>query len=248
MVRSLAVAFTLMISSVAALATQASPAPSDTLVVADQAIVIHPVHHASFLLEWDDVIVAIDPVGDVDHFLRLGRPHLILVTHRHGDHLDVDIVRELAADHNVVISPPDVAEMIPACDPVALMSGDAHLVGDLRVTAVPAYNVTAERLAFHPPGRDNGYVLERDGARVYIGGDTEDIPELAAIGPVDAAFLPMNLPWTMSVEQAIHAARMVQPRVLYPYHHRNRDGTHADLDRLERELGPDIEVRSLAWY
>ncbi|MBD3220648.1 MBL fold metallo-hydrolase [bacterium] len=223
-------------------------ASTDTLATDTGRIVVHAVHHASFLLEWDDLVIAVDPVGDARDFLRLGRPHVVLVTHRHGDHFDADMIRTLASDHNVVITPLDIAESIPACEAVLLVNGDTHTVGDLAVTAVPAYNHTPERLAFHPRGRDNGYLLERRGVRVYVSGDTEDIPEQADLAPVDAAFLCMNLPWTMSVDQAARAVAMVAPRVLYPYHLRHRDGSHADLDRLDALLDDRVAVRRLAWY
>ncbi len=194
------------------------------------------------------LLVAVDPVGDARLYLTLGRPDVVLVTHKHGDHFDPDVLRELAGQHNVVITPEHVAESVPACDPVVLANGESHTAGELMVTAVPAYNRTEERLAFHPRGRDNGYLLELDGVRVYISGDTEDVPELASVAPVDAAFLCMNLPWTMSVNQAARAVKAIRPRVLYPYHHRNRDGSSADLGRLRTLVGEVAEVRVLAWY
>jgi len=226
----------------------AATATTDTLATPDGALVVHPVEHASFLMQWNGMVVAVDPVGAVEPYLALGRPHLVLVTHKHGDHFDTDVLRELAAQHNVVITTQQVAESVPACDPVALAPGEAHVVGDITVTAVPAYNRSEGRLEFHPPGRDNGYLLDLDGYRVYISGDTEDIPEQAALAPVDVAFLCMNEPWTMTVDQAARAVAALRPGVLYPYHFRNNDGSFADLARLRTLVGEAVEVRELAWY
>ncbi|MEZ4386018.1 MAG: MBL fold metallo-hydrolase [Candidatus Krumholzibacteriia bacterium] len=226
----------------------AQPAPADTLATSVGALVVQPVHHASFLLRWGDLLVAVDPVGDPDAYLRDGRPDVVLVTHKHRDHFDPDVLHELAGQHNVVIMPLPVAESVPAADPVVLAAGDTWAAGDLTVTAVPAYNRTAGRGDYHPLGDGIGYLLQRAGMRVYISGDTEDAPELAAIAPVDVAFLCMNLPWTMSVEQAARAVKAIRPRVLYPYHYRNRDGSLADLDRLRSLVDGTVDVRLLAWY
>jgi L-ascorbate metabolism protein UlaG (beta-lactamase superfamily) len=225
-------------------------APADTLITDHGPLMVHPFGHASLVLEWRDRVIAVDPVGDARRYRHLPRPHLILVTHRHGDHFDADAVRDLAGERTVVITPRDVAESIPASDPVALANGESHAAHGIGVTAVAAYNRTDGRLEFHPRGRDNGYVLELNGARVYVSGDTEDIPEQDDLGRLDAAFLCLNLPWTMSVDQAIRAATAVRPRVLYPYHFRNGDGSQADLARLERELAAAgvCEVRVLTWY
>jgi len=222
-------------------------APADTLTTAAGPLVVQPVEHASFLLQWGDLLVAVDPVGEAERYLRLGRPQLVLVTHKHGDHFDPDVLRELAGQHNVVITTPLVAESVPSCDAVMLVNGESHVLGDLRVTAVPAYNTSPERLEYHPRGRDNGYLLERGGVRVYISGDTEDIPELADLAPVDAAFLCVNLPYTMSVAQAARAVGLLRPTVLYPYHFRNGDGSHADVEALSGMVD-GAEVRVLGWY
>lgn len=230
------------------LAGAMTPTTSDTLVTAGGPIVVEVHGHASFRLDWAEIAILVDPVGDASDHLRDGHPRLILITHRHGDHFAADLVRELASDGTVIVAPQAVAESIPDLDPIPLAYGQGHQIGDFTVTAIPAYNTTAERQGFHPRGRGNGYVLERLGVRVSISGDTEDVPELAEVGPVDAAFLCMNLPWTMSVDQAARAVAMLQPTVLYPYHYRHRDGRFADLDRLEALVGDQCDVRRLAWY
>jgi len=226
------------------------PASIDTLATSAGRVVVHPVAHASFVLLWEGTVLAVDPVGGGARYAAFPRPDVVLITHHHGDHFDLDTVRGVAREGTVVIAPPDVAESLASLAAIALRNGQSHTIGALVVRAVPAYNRTPERAGFHPQGRDNGYLLERDGARIYVSGDTEDVPEMAQVGPVDAAFLCLNLPWTMSVEQAAAAVALIRPRVLYPYHYRNRDGTQADLDQLRR-LVPDtagVEIRRLAWY
>ncbi len=227
-----------------------SPAPADTVVTAHGPLIVHPFGHASLVLERDGKVIMVDPVGGARRYAHLPRPDLILVTHRHGDHFDADTVRDLAGEYTWVVTPPDVAESIPANDPLALANGDSATVHGMGVTAVTACNRTEGRLDYHPRGRDNGYVLDLTGVRVYVSGDTEDLPEHAELGDLDVAFLCMNLPWTMSAEQALIAARAMRPRVLYPYHYRNRDGTFADVETLQRELQADgtSEVRILNWY
>jgi len=223
--------------------------PADTLQAAGQTVRIHPRGHASLVLQWGELTIAVDPVGGRARYADLPRPQLILVTHHHGDHLDPDTVRDLAGEHTVVVASRRVAESLPSLDPVALAPGEQTRAHGVTVLATAAYNTTAERRRFHPRGRDNGYLVTLGGARILISGDTEDVPELAELAPLDAAFLCMNLPWTMSVEQAVRAARRLRASVLYPYHYRNRDGSFADLDSLAAALAGDgIAVRRLAWY
>ncbi len=226
------------------------PAPADTVDTDQGPLVVHPFGHASLALQWRHLTIVVDPVGGARRYAHLPRPQVILVTHGHGDHFDADTVSDLAGEHTTVITPPDVAESIPAIDPVVLSNGVSAATLGVVVTAVPAYNRTEGRLDFHPRGRDNGYVLDLGGIRVYVSGDTEDVSEMTALGAIDVAFLCMNLPWTMSGKQALSAARAIAPRVLYPYHFRNRDGSFADLDALQQGLQAEgvSEVRVLDWY
>ena len=125
-----------------------------------------------------------------------------------------------------------------------LANGEKTEAAGIAIEAVPAYNTTPGKEKFHPKGRDNGYVLTMGGKRVYVAGDTEDTPEMRALKGIDVAFLPMNLPYTMSVEKAAEAIRAFKPKVVYPYHFRSRDGTKADLEELKRLVGEEAESRS----
>ena len=131
-----------------------------------------------------------------------------------------------------------------------LANGEKTEAEGIAVEAVPAYNTTPGKEKFHPKGRDNGYVLTMGGKRVYIAGDTEDTAEMRALKGIDVAFLPMNLPYTMSVEKAADAIRQFKPKIVYPYHYRSGDGTKADLEELKKLVGKDsgVEIRVRDWY
>ena len=129
-----------------------------------------------------------------------------------------------------------------------LANGERTEVAGIAIEAVPAYNTTLGKEKFHPKGRDNGYVLTMGGKKVYVAGDTEDTPEMRALKDIDVAFLPMNLPYTMSVEKAAEAIRAFKPRVAYPYHYRSGDGTKANLEELKRLVGEGSEIRARDWY
>jgi len=131
-----------------------------------------------------------------------------------------------------------------------LANGDKTELGAIAIEAVPAYNTTPGRDKFHPKGRDNGYVLTMGGKKVYVAGDTEDTPEMRALKGIDVAFLPMNLPYTMSIEKAADAIRQFRPKIVYPYHYRGADGSKANLAELKKLVGEDIgvEIRTPDWY
>ena len=152
-----------------------------------------------------------------------------------------------AGGKTIVVAPATVADKIPLTLIPERLKGKSALrvlangekteVAGIAIEAVPAYNTTAGKEKFHPKGRDNGYVLTMGGKRVYIAGDTEDTPEMRALKGIDIAFLPMNLPYTMSVAKAADAIRQFKPKIVYPYHYRSGDGTKADLEELKRLVG-----------
>ncbi|WP_316014776.1 MBL fold metallo-hydrolase [Roseobacter sp. HKCCA0434] len=209
-------------------------------------VVIHPVDHASFVMETPGLVIYNDPVGEAARYAEYPAPDLILVTHEHGDHYNVQTLRGIVTDTTKLIVNPGVFRMLPddlKARAMMLSNGDTTHAGPYYVAAVPAYNITEDRLQYHPQGRDNGYVLTVDGLRVYIAGDTENVPEMAHLEEIDIAFLPMNLPYTMDVAQAADAVAMINPRVVYPYHYRG-----SDIDAFTRMVGADAEVRRGDWY
>lgn len=205
-------------------------------------IAIKPLIHASLRIVADGKEIEVDPVGKmgdrVTDYASFPKADLILVTHEHYDHLDPAAIKELSKPDTLVIANPNSAGILGYGE--VMKNGDVkELAAGITVEAVPAYNTSADKLQFHPKGRDNGYVLTLDGVRIYIAGDTEVIPEMKDLKDIDIAFLPCNLPYTMTPEQVIEAARIIKPRVLYPYHY----GT-TDLSTLTPALSPDgIYVR-----
>ncbi|QBX33327.1 MBL fold metallo-hydrolase [Paracoccus liaowanqingii] len=237
-----------MIAAGPARAQDASPQPGPFRHPVDGGeIVIHPVDHASMVLETPAGVVYVDPVGGAEAYADLPAPDLILITHEHGDHYDqptLDALPEVP-----IIANGAVADMLPeamAARVTAMANGDTGEALGLTIEAIPAYNITPERAQYHPQGRDNGYVLTIGGQRVLIAGDTEDTPELRALTDIHVAFLPMNLPYTMTVEQAAEAVTAFAPEVVYPYHFRDSD--MAAFARLVEEGGSGAQVVVADWY
>jgi L-ascorbate metabolism protein UlaG (beta-lactamase superfamily) len=219
---------------------------------ADGPLVIHPIQHASFVMQWSGKTIYVDPVNGKELFEAYPGPDLILITHDHGDHMSPETVAGVRTGGTTIVAPKAVVEAFPEdqrAGITVLANGSSLSWGPVRIQAVPAYNVTEGRQQFHPPGRGNGYVLELGGKRVYISGDTEDIPEMRALQGIDVAFVCMNLPFTMSVEQAADAVLAFKPKVVFPYHYRSRSEM-SDVERFQRLVGqdPGIEVRLLDWY
>lgn len=220
----------------------------DRVPTAQGDIVIHPINHATLALGWLGKTHYVDPVGDAARFEGLPAADVILVTDLHADHLSVERLSALVTPDTVIVAPQAVYTQLPAALQAVtrvLANGETTSVAGLRVEAVPMYNLTPERLGYHEKGRGNGYVLSDTQRRVYIAGDTEDTPEMRALRDIDVAFVPMNLPYTMTVQQAADAVRAFTPGIVYPYHSRG-----SDLNEFKRLVGPDgaIEVRLRAWY
>lgn len=212
-------------------------------------IVVFPVNHASLALQLPGMMVYVDPAGEVAAYADLPAPAYILITHEHGDHYNAETLAGLVAEDTRLVVNPSVHELLPEAlkaRATAIGNGESTDLGPYTVDAIPAYNTTPERQQYHPEGRDNGYVIVLDGARVYIAGDTEDTPEMRALTGIDLAFLPMNLPYTMTVEQAASAVGAFQPGVVYPYHSRGSD-TSAFAE-LVKASGVNSEVVLHDWY
>lgn len=213
---------------------------------------VHPIEHASFVLTSGDCTLAVDPVGGGSRFAAFPTPDLILVTDVHGDHADPETVAALVGEETTVVAPAAVAERFGDAAPEGLRvlaNGERAEIGAIGVEAVPMYNLTEGRLDRHPKGRGNGYVVTLAGKRLYVSGDTEDVPEMRALEGIDVAFVCMNLPYTMTVEAAADAVLEMKPRVVYPYHYRGQGGL-ADVGRFAELVAadPGIEVRQLDWY
>jgi L-ascorbate metabolism protein UlaG (beta-lactamase superfamily) len=209
-----------------------------------KTVKFHALVHASIRIEYDGKEIMIDPVtklgGKTIDYTAMPKADYIFVTHEHHDHLDQVAIKQLTGDKTQLVTNQRCAEMLGYGQVMA--NGDVlQLSNDIRLEAVPAYNTTEGHLQFHPKGRDNGFILTLDGLRIYIAGDTEDIPEMAEIKDIDIAFMPCNQPYTMTVEQLINAARIVKPKVLFPYHYGQTDVS--DIPSRLKSMGIEARIR-----
>ena len=214
---------------------------------------IIPVSHATMVLRWGETTIYIDPVGGAEAFASYPKPDLILVTDIHGDHLNVKTLEGLDTSKAKIIVPQAVADKMPEAfvpQVDVLNNGDSKERFGFSVEAIPMYNLREEALKFHTKGRGNGYVIEKDGTRVYISGDTEDIPEMRALKSIDAAFVCMNLPYTMTEVSAADAVLEFAPKTIYPYHYRGTGGLSdvANFKTIVNKGNPAIKVVQLDWY
>ena len=206
-----------------------------------KTVKFHALVHASIRIEYDGQEIEIDPVRKLGKktidYSSMPKADYIFVTHEHGDHFDKEAIKLLAGDKTQLVMNKRCADMYGPC--AVLYNNQSATLGAVEVEAVPAYNTTEGRTQFHPKGRDNGYILTLDGLRIYIAGDTEDIPEMQDIKDIDIAFLPCNQPYTMKPEQLVKAAKTVKPKVLFPYHY-----GQTDLSSIPEQLkGEGIDVR-----
>lgn len=199
--------------------------------------------HGTLMFTFDGKIIHVDPVFRYADYTKMPKADLILVTHEHGDHLDEVAIQDLTKEGTAIICTKKCMEQVNIEGSIIMKNGDTKTVQGIKIEAVPAYNIKhmrSENSPFHPRGVGNGYILAFGDKRVYVAGDTENTPEMKALKNIDVAFLPMNLPYTMTPEMVADAARAFKPKVLYPYHFGNTDTSQ--LVELLKDT-PDIEVR-----
>jgi L-ascorbate metabolism protein UlaG (beta-lactamase superfamily) len=221
----------------------------DHLVTTNGDVVIRPVNHASFVMSWNGKTIYNDPVGGASAYAAFPRADLILVSHTHGDHFDVSTLQAVRKTNGVIIAPAAVyshSSMTPTLrsNTIVLAYGASTNVMDVTVQAVPGYNGN------HAFGINNAFVLTIGGKRIFMSGDTGDVPEIRALTDIDVAFLCMNTPFTMTANEATNSVRAFRPKVVYPYHYRNQSGTTTNAAYFKQILGTDlgIEVRLRTWY
>jgi len=197
--------------------------------------------HGSLMFTYKNIVIHVDPFSRLADYASLPKANLILITHEHGDHLDPVALDAIRTDRTTVILTQTCAAKMPGG--IVMRNGDVETVGGLTIEAVPAYNLVhmgSEGVPYHPRGIGNGYVIAFAEKRVYVAGDTENIPEMKNLKHIDYAFLPMNLPYTMTPEMVADAAKAFKPKVLYPYHFGDTDTKQ--LVALMKSL-PEVEVR-----
>ncbi|WP_037322307.1 MBL fold metallo-hydrolase [Salegentibacter sp. Hel_I_6] len=217
------------------------------------AIDIHPISHATAVIDWGDHSFYIDPVGGAEAFEGQEKPDFILITDIHGDHMSVETLEGMDLDGVHIIAPQAVVDEMPEeLKDIfrALENGATTRVLDFYIEAIPMYNLPEDEDSRHPKGRGNGYIVERNGQRLYIAGDTEDIPEMRELENIEIALIPMNMPYTMTVEDAADGVLAFAPDKVIPFHFRGQDG-FADVEKFKKlvnEGNKDIEVELLEWY
>ena len=218
--------------------------PCDTVTTRDGTqIVLHFFKHASLAVQVGEHWIYVDPVAEYADYVELPKADLILITHSHYDHLDRAAVDTLSTRQTDILCDKTSAEAFDFnCH--TMTPGSVATPRDyVKVEAVAAYNTTEGHTQFHPKEREDvGYVLTIGGTRIYIAGDTEPTPEMKALKDIDIAFLPVNQPYTMTVDQAVEAVKAIRPAVFYPYHYGQVEQP-TDIDRLARELTGVTEVR-----
>jgi len=197
--------------------------------------------HGTVMFTYSGKVIHVDPFSRLADYSKLPQADLILLTHEHGDHLDLKALESLRTDKTKIILTENCARQVKGG--IIMRNGEVKTVDGLTIEAVPAYNLVhmnSAGVAFHPKGSGNGYVISFGDKRIYLAGDTENIPEMQNLKNIDCAFLPMNLPYTMTPEMVADAAKAFKPKVLYPYHYGETDP--AKLVELMKDV-PEVEIR-----
>lgn len=218
---------------------------SDTVSTTGGNLIITFIGHGTLMFSYNDMIIHVDPVSRYADYSTLPKADLILVTHDHGDHLDPGTIDQLIKDNTEIILTAACAERIGKG--TVMKNGEVKEVKGLRIKAVPAYNILHKRengQPFHPKGVGNGYVITFADKKVYIAGDTENVPEMKELKGIDIAFLPMNLPYTMTPEMVADAVKAFKPAILYPYHFGSTD-TGELLNLLQDVKDVDVRIRNM---
>jgi len=228
--------------AIATLLSAAAFAAPEQFSTSKGPLLITPIQHASLMIQAGGKVIYVDPVQAAGKYDGLPQADYILITDIHGDHMDPALVDKLKKPSTVILAPTAVCATIKSAAPIS--NGETKTIGDFTVEAIPMYNLTPARAQFHTKGRGNGYVVTYGGKRLYFSVDTEGIPEMKALKNIDVAFVCMNLPYTMTAEEAAEAVKAFHPAVVYPYHYRG-----SDPQVFAKALaGTGIDVRLRDWY
>lgn len=201
--------------------------------------------HGTLMFSFGGKVIHIDPVSSETDYTKLPKADLILITHEHGDHFDLKAVEILRKGATSIIITENCSKKFK--DGIVMKNGDTKTVEGLNIEAIPAYNIVQKRdtgQPFHPKGEGNGYIITFSDKKVYIAGDTENTPEMKKLKNIDVAFLPMNLPYTMTPEMVADAAKAFKPKILYPYHYGDTD-TKKLVDLLKNVKDVEVRIRNM---
>ncbi|WP_369811130.1 MBL fold metallo-hydrolase [Hymenobacter mellowenesis] len=246
-------AFALQAPAQTATSTAAPRVPADQITTAKGPLTVQPITHGSVVLTWNGKTIYVDPYGGAAAYAGLAAPDVILITDIHPDHLDPQTLAGLSVGKALMVVPKAVAEKLPAqykAQVRILSNGQKLDTLGMQVSAIPMYNLPEAPNAPHPKGRGNGYVLNLGGKNVYLSGDTEDTAEMRALKNIDVAFVCMNLPYTMDVNQAAQGVLAFKPGIVYPYHYRGQNGL-SDVASFKKQVNAGnkkIDVRLRNWY
>jgi L-ascorbate metabolism protein UlaG (beta-lactamase superfamily) len=218
---------------------------TDTIKTSAGDLKIAFLGHGSLYFTFGGKVIHVDPFSAVADYSTLPKADIILLAHEHMDHLDLKALNPVRTDKTIVVLPEVCAKQVEGG--LVMKNGDVKTVGGLKIEAVPAYNIVHKRdtgQPFHPKDVGNGYIITFGDKRVYVAGDTENIPEMKNIKNIDVAFLPMNLPYTMTPEMAADAAKMIKPQILYPYHFGETD-TSKLLSLLKDTKEIEVRIRKM---
>lgn len=213
---------------------------TDTIKTDAGSLEITFVGHGTLMLSFDGKTIHVDPWSTLADYSQMPKADIILITHQHRDHLDTKTVEQIRTENTSVVLTQTCADQVD--DGIVMNNGDTKTVAGVKIEAVPAYNIVgmrSEGVPYHPKGEGNGYVISLGDKKVYIAGDTENIPEMNELENIDIAFLPMNLPYTMTPEMVADAAKTFKPKRLYPYHYGSTDTS--EIVELLKDVN-EIEV------
>jgi L-ascorbate metabolism protein UlaG (beta-lactamase superfamily) len=245
--------FLLLLVTLWGMQAQAQRPDADQLATPKGPVSLQPIQHGSVVLTWNKKTIYVDPYGGPAGYAGLAAPDLILITDIHGDHMDLKTLEAINTSKAKIVAPQAVADQLPASlkeKVVVLGNGAKTTQAGVDITAIPMYNLPEAADSRHTKGRGNGYVVQIGGKNIYFSGDTEDIPEMRALKNIDVAFVCMNLPYTMDINQAAQAVLAFKPKVVYPYHYRGQNGLSdvSGFKKLVNEGNKAIEVRLRNWY